>query len=592
MKSTFKNIKNEIFEKLKQKLNINSNDALNNSVIGHLSSAISSLYDNNIEYLEDALTEQNKYSAQRKKSIFALASQSGYEPSYGTTQQVTIGINVKTNNINTGKISLNNHCKFLCTTNGLYYTLQLPFNEASDSYLIPLTGDHRTHNFTLYQGTFNTRIFQYDPVRPTHTIHLDHYGNIDTTKLHIFFPHLSNNPDTSIIEPYEVDSSNFSGSGIGYIVKYSPRGGIDIIFINDNTDYYSGLTKDQTYPYSEITVEYITHDGDIPNLSENLNFILVDSVYDTYTGEEYNGNEFLNISTLSIIPGTGSDTTEKVRALIGYNSRTNVLTMPNHYKAFLSRFGCVGYSKTWSDPNSMRVHSRIIKNYKNNTGNSSNNYFQLNESDFILSTTEKQEIKQALINSGLMLAGTEYDILDTEVVKYALYVFIKLKKGGSGGTTYNNNNSNHLLLKTQIVNILTQFFYNTEIDGFISKSELINEVYSKLNSQYSVNNSIDSLDIYILSEQNEKAKINGYYYDKKFIYHPIQGYTFQGNPVKVMYDYNSPNQKQLGLDTHGNIDTTDKPYQLPIVSGGWSWKNDSDQLIYINPNEPIIVEIE
>ena len=589
MKSTFKNIKNEIFERLKQKLNISSNDALNNSVIGHLSYAISSLYDNNIEYLEDALTEQNKYSAQRKKSIFALASQSGYEPSYGTSQQVTIGINVKTNNINTGKISLNNHCKFLCTNNGLYYTLQLPFTD-SDSYLIPLTGDHRTHNFTLYQGTFNTQTFSYDPIRPTYSIHLEHYGNIDTTKLNIYFPNIPENGsgfNNRYINEYEVDSSNFSGSGIGYVVKYSPRGGMDIIFINDNTDYYSGLTKDQTVPYSEITVEYITHDGDIPNTLENLNFILVDSVYDTQTGEEYNGNEFLNISTLSVIPGTGSDTTEKVRSLIGYNSRTNVLTMANHYKAFLSRFGCVGYSKTWSDPNSMRVHSRIIKNYK--SASKPTHYFRLSENDFILSQTEKQEIKNALINSGLMLAGTEYDILDTEVVKYALYVYVKLKKGS---VNYNTT-SNNLLLKTYIVNILSQYFYNTEIDGFISKSELINEVYNKLNSQYSINNSIDSLDIYILSHQNEQAKINGFYYDKKFIYHPIQGYTFQGNPVKVIYDENSTsNIKPLGLDIHGNIDTTDKPYQLPIVSGGWSWKNDSGQLIYINPEEPIMVEIE
>lgn len=591
MKSTFKTIKNEIFERLKQKLNISSNDALNNSVIGHLSSAISSLYDNNIEYLEDALVEQNKYSAQRKKSIFALASQSGYEPSYGTSQQVTIGINVKTNNINTGKISINNHSKFLCTNNGLYYTLHLP--TGLDSYLIPLTGDHRTHNFTLFQGTFNTSTFEYSPIRPTHTIHLEHYGNIDITKLNIYFPNIPENSyaNNRYINEYEVDSSSLSGSGIGYVIKYSPRGGIDIIFINDNTDYYSGLTKEQTVAFSEITVEYITHDGDIPNTAKNLNFILVDSVYDTSNGEEYNGNELLNISTLSVIPGTGTDNTEKVRALIGYNSRTNVLTMPNHYKAFLSRFGCVGYSKTWSDPNSMRVHSRIIKNYKSSSGSGSyNNYFKLDSTDFILNENEKSEIKNALINSGLMLAGTEYDILDTEVVKYALYVYVKLKKG-SGNTINIGGSSNNLLLKTQITGILTQFFYNTEIDGFISKSELINEVYSKLNLQIGVNNLIDSLDIYIISEVNEKAKINGYYYDKKFIYHPIQGYTFQGNPVKVIYNESS-SQKPLGLDIHGNIDVTDKPYQIPIVSGGWSWKNDSGQLVYINPEEPIMVEIE
>ena len=123
MNSTIENIKHSILETLKQKLNITSSDALDNSVIGHLTEVLTSLYDSNLEYLEDGLTEQNKFSAQRKKSIFALASQSGYEPSYGTAQQVQIGLSIKTNNINTGSIVIPNYSKLLCTTNGLYYTL-------------------------------------------------------------------------------------------------------------------------------------------------------------------------------------------------------------------------------------------------------------------------------------------------------------------------------------------------------------------------------------------------------------------------------------------------------------------------------------
>ena len=70
MKSTIENIKHNTLEKLKQKLNITSSDALDNSVIGHLTEVLTSLYDSNLEYLEDGLTEQNKFSAQRKKSIF------------------------------------------------------------------------------------------------------------------------------------------------------------------------------------------------------------------------------------------------------------------------------------------------------------------------------------------------------------------------------------------------------------------------------------------------------------------------------------------------------------------------------------------
>ena len=593
MNSTIENIKHSTLETLKQKLNITSSDALDNSVIGHLTEVLTSLYDSNLEYLEDGLIEQNKFSAQRKKSIFALASQSGYEPSYGTAQQVQIGISIKTNNINTGSIVIPNYSKLLCTTNGLYYTLVHSDNISDDGIkTINLVNDHRVHKISLIQGIYQKQIFEYIE-RPTYTIHLNHIGNIDITKLRISFINNGN-----IIEKYDTQGGN--PNNIGYVVRYSPAGGIDIVIINDKIFNSNNVTKN-IKDGELIQVEYILHDGSIANFDDvinfnNINFIFTDTLVNPITGLDYNGSDIFDIQTYSQIPGTSPDSLEKVRALIGINSRTEALTSPEHFKAFLSRFGSVGYSKTWSEPKSMRVFSRIVKNFRSKIYGSDNpntTYLKLTKSDFILSENEKEDIKKALHNSGQLLAGTLYDILDMDLNRYALYVYVKLKNN-TGGTT----NQDQLSLKNNIENTIINFFIKTDIDGFIGKSEIINEIYENL-TDTSIKKHIDSIDIYIISEDLEKAKKSDFYDKKEYIYHPIQGYKYV-NTKRIALPglsnnsgskINETDLKYLGLDKHGNIDTTLTPNKLPILAGGFSWKNSSDQLIYIDPEKPVLIEI-
>ena len=592
MNSTIENIKHSTLENLKQKLNITSSDALDNSVIGHLTEVLTSLYDSNLEYLEDGLTEQNKFSAQRKKSIFALASQSGYEPSYGTAQQVQIGLSIKTNNINTGSIVIPNYSKLLCTTNGLYYTLILNENNNDNNEIktINLINDHRVHKIHLIQGIYQKQTFEYIE-RPTYTIHLNHIGNIDVTKLRISFVNSGN-----IIEKYDTQGGN--PNNIGYVVRYSPAGGVDIVIINDKIfNNNQKNTKDGEL----IQVEYILHDGSIANFDDiinfnNINFIFTDTLVNPITGLDYNGSDIFDIQTYSHIPGTSPDSLEKVRALIGINSRMEVLTSPEHFKAFVSRFGSVGYSKTWSEPKSMRVFSRIVKNFRSkiySSDNQKSTYLKLTKSDFILSENEKNDIKIALNNSGQLLVGTLYDILDMDINRYALYVYVKLKNN-TGGTT----NQDQLSLKNNIENTIINFFIKTDIDGFIGKSEIINEIYENL-TDTSIKKHIDSIDIYIISEDLEKAKKSGFYDKKEYIYHPIQGYKYVNTKRIVLpglsnnsgSKINETDLKYLGLDKHGNIDTTLTPNKLPILAGGFSWKNSSDQLIYIDPEKPVLIEI-
>ena len=56
----------------------------NSSIFGQLMTVVSAAIQNILSYVEDSLTEQNRYTATRKRSIYNLASISGYQPSLGT----------------------------------------------------------------------------------------------------------------------------------------------------------------------------------------------------------------------------------------------------------------------------------------------------------------------------------------------------------------------------------------------------------------------------------------------------------------------------------------------------------------------------
>ena len=64
----------------------------NNTIFGQMINVLSNTVQNMMLYIEDALVEQNKYTAQRKKSIYGLAALSGYNPSLGKATGVQLKI--------------------------------------------------------------------------------------------------------------------------------------------------------------------------------------------------------------------------------------------------------------------------------------------------------------------------------------------------------------------------------------------------------------------------------------------------------------------------------------------------------------------
>ena len=62
----------------------------NSTVFGQIINVVASAVQNVVMYIEDAFTEQNVHTAQRKKSIYGLAALSGYQPSLGKAAGVQL----------------------------------------------------------------------------------------------------------------------------------------------------------------------------------------------------------------------------------------------------------------------------------------------------------------------------------------------------------------------------------------------------------------------------------------------------------------------------------------------------------------------
>ena len=516
-----------------------------NTIFGQIITVVGNAMQNLMLYIEDALVEQNKYTAQRKKSIYGLAALSGYEPSLGKATSAAIKLNFLPNNYSHYNVIINNKEVLTCTQNGLKYNIILP-QEA----ILLNSEDTNTKHFSVVQGIFETQQFiseggQY------YTINIKYIGNIDTDYLTVKV----NN------EEWEKMSSlyDMASAAKQYTFKASINGGLDIIFGNEA---HGQALK----PNDIINVTYLIHDGENGNLNPNLEtYFVFDNQLKNPDGEIYDGNTLFNVTfadTDPVTSGSNSETMEHVRHMIGLNSRSLVLAAPENYKVLISRFGFCGYNRTWSDPNSMVINSLIIKNFKTNISTGAD-YFSLKETDFILSDLQKNSLYTYIKNSGGQLASTKYNILDPVLCKYVMYVYVTVK----------DNKYNKEIITKQIRHHIGQFFSDIQSDMFIPKSDIIHTLKTNIDG-------IDSVDIYILSQKNEEALYKLQYIDEYYELNNVTGQYIKRTETVKLYPGENPN---LGLDNHGNIYLKTDTH-FPVLMGGWIYKNsDGDEVSITDP---------
>lgn len=518
----------------------------NSTIFGQLINVLSGAVQNVMMYIEDSLTEQNKWTAQRKKSIYGLASQSGYEPSYGHTAGVQLKLSFTTSATQYLDVIINNHEQLTCTQNGLPYNIILPQEaivlnvekDPSDKYMYAVEGRFESQTFVSDGGKYWTRNFQF-------------VGNIDVDYLTVTVNDES--------WDYRASLYDMSADGKQFTYKVGYTGGIDLIFGND---VHGRALKANDV----VKVTYLIHDGESGNLDPHTEtYFVFDNNLGDISGGPVDGNTVftLTFGTIDgITSGSNSEDVESVRNNIGYNSRALVLSSPENYKEYLSKFSFVGYNRSWSEPGSMIVNTLAMKNYKLNLANGLD-YFNLTPSDMLLSDVQKESLISSLENSGRQLAGVTYTIIDPEICKYSLSVYLKLKS-----TKYDQS-----YIEAQVRSLIGEFFSDVVSDQFIPKSDIEKLILDNVEG-------VDGVNCYFLSEKNETALQTQRYNINEYKWNPATGKYDVTTQTVYLYPGENPG---LGLDAHGNIELS-SDHEFPVLMGGWDWLNkNGDEVTVVNP---------
>lgn len=535
---------------------LSSNNAAygNNTIFGQMINVLQGAVQNVMLYIEDSLTEQNKYTAQRKKSIYGLAALSGYTPSYGKAAGVQLKLSFTTTNNQANNIIINNRESLTCTQNGLRYNIILP----QEAIVLSIDKDNSSRFIYAVEGKFESQTFlsvggQY------YTQNFKFLGNLDTDYLEVRI--------NDEVWEYKDSLYDMDADGKQYTYKVSNVSGIDLIFGNEQ---FGRALKDGDV----IKVTYLIHDGEVANLNTNLEtYFVFDNNLMTMSGEEVDGNSMFNITFAvkdPVTSGSNSESINQVRQMIGLNTRSLVLANSDNYKNLISKFSFCGYNRTWSEPGSLLINSLIIKNYGLNL-KSGLDYFNLKESDFLLTDLQKKSVIAHIEKSGCQVAGATYNIIDPEIWKYALYIYVKLK----------NNKYDTVHVKNRIRALVGEFFMNISNDMFVPKSDIIHLIKSNIDE-------VDGVTCYFLSERNETAIKRNFYTNTYYSYDNKLG-TYSKKEEKVyVYPGENPN---LGLDQHGNI-MLSGDNQFPALLGGWSFSNDESDLNLTNIIDPLVITIE
>ena len=540
---------NTVHNHLSKMLGDHDTSYTNSSIFGQMITVLGSAIQNIFTYIEDAVMEQSKTTATRKNSIYGIARMSGYNPSLGTATTATIRMNFIPNNESDVNNLIPNRTRVRCSYNGMVYNIIF----SQEAIVLDPVRDNTQKYLNIVEGKFETQTFQ--PIGGAlYTIPVRFKGDcdIDYTEVRV---------NGEIWEKADC-LYDMSPEGKQYVLHTSIKDGFDLVF--GNSQFGKQLQDGDV-----VEVLYLLHNGEDGNIAvtDDVIFEFIDTIKDT-TGEDVSANNIVTISLDSpdkVSSGTFSEPTDKVKEMIGYNSRSLVLADPKNYKLFLSRFSFVGYNRTWSEEGSLVVNSLITKN---NILERGRDYFGLQESDFRLSGEQKNSIRSAISRSGQQLAGAIYNIFDPELVKYAMFIYIKLKE-----TTYDTE-----YISNKIRDLVGRFFHDIHNDIFIPKSDIIQLIKNNIQE-------VDGVDIYMLCERNEQALIDRHYVDKIYKYNAARGTYDIHEETVYLYDGENP---MLGLDEHGNI-FLDNADQIPVLMGGWNYRDSEDPSVLITITDPLSI---
>jgi|TARA_R110002074_G_scaffold1775_4_gene10466 hypothetical protein len=452
------------------------------SPFAQIISVFGELYELIMFYIEDAIVEQNIYTAQHAESIYGMSRLTGHDATRGFAATGEIEFRWKpgadlSKVAGTG-LNIDARALLKCEENGLMYTLET----SKDRFRLEKSNITKLRA-AIIQG-------EYERQTLTGTGEKLQSFNVQTKKLS---DHAKVNVSVNG-EKWTKHNSLYDllNKEKGYLLKTGISGGIDVYFGNDAFGAIPPLG-------SLIEVEYINHDGFMGNMDDGRDITFKWQAEGTDSlGTEHDLNAFLDI-TMTSSPKMGADreSTDFTKIMTPLASKSFVLATPDNYEYFLSRYGLFSYIDAYNttadeyldDDNVIYIFA--VPDVKRKLA-SGQDYFSIPENEMFFDQNEYDKMGKVIQDSGQQMVTTEVVFVQPKVRKYSMDVNIRYFEGFTKEEIF-----------TDVRAKVSDYMLNVTRRDKLPKSDIV-YILEEVEG-------IDSVNVRFISETEETARRQGYY---------------------------------------------------------------------------------
>jgi hypothetical protein len=508
------------------------------SPFGQILTVVSNLGEMIFFYIEAALTELNISRARNIESIYGLSRLTGHDPTRGISARGIIGLRLNTSAsslVNGDYVQIMNGASLEISQNGLTYFLK--FN----SDFIRLDKNTKAFvNVEIVQGKKDEQSFTGTGF-PLQSYNLT---TKDPTDQHLVDVYVDGELWKQVDSLYDMNNGEKTA-----MIKTSVSGGLSVFFGNNQFGMPPALG-------SRIRVTYIKTRGNAGNIGGKQLDIKFSTPGTDPSGEQVDLNEILALN-ITRNPMFGSDTEDPAftRLIAPYQSNSFVLANPNNYIYYLSKYDFWSFIDAYNTKNDEYldddniIYLFLIPDVEKKL-TSDLDYFSVPEVEFSMTTEEKEMTYDILNNSGRQVVTAETRIVDPLIQKYALNIVVRYFEDFDKDA-----------IRIEIRKNLNEYFLNVNRRDRIPRSDIISIVENV--------EGIDSVNVFFISERNEQAIKDGFYFIPVYGTDPVTDQRVLIENKKIVLAKGE--DPQLGLDSFGDVVIENN--ELAIIRGGWEDRN-------------------
>jgi hypothetical protein len=521
------------------------------SPFGQILTVVANLGELILFYIESVATELNISRARNIESIYGLSRLTGHDPTRGISAQGVIGLRLNTSAaslVNGDYLQILNYAPLEIGQNSLTYFIKF------DSDYIRLEKTSRQFvNVELIQGKREDQTF-------TGTgLDLQSYNltTKDPTDQYMVDVHVDGKLWKKVNSLYDMNNGEEC-----VMIKTSVNGGLTCFFGNQQFGQPPALG-------SIIKVTYVKTRGSAGNIGgKNLDLKFLEPATDS-TGEDVDMNAVLSLNIVRN-PMFGSDSEDPsfTRLIAPYQSNSFVLANPNNYIYYLSKYDFFSFVDAYNTKDDQYldddniIYLFLIPDIAKKI-TSDKDYFTVPVDEFSMTADEKEMVYEILNESGRQIVTAEVRINDPIIKRYSLNVVIRYVEGF-------DKDEMHASIREQLS---TYFIYINRRDR-IPRSDLISIIENV--------DGVDSVNVFFISEANEKAIADGFYEVPVYGVDPVTDQKVLIETKKV--EIKEGEDPQIGLDEFGDV--VIGPEDLAIIRGGWDDRNGT--FYEVTPNKSAV----